>query len=105
MMRVLEIPYPDDLPAAMGQSPLLFERQIKLLVAARMYELGHISSGRAAELAGISRFEFLEALGQYRISAFNYSLADLEREIGEARIRAVETDGKGGELPGENRYW
>lgn len=90
-VRVLEIPYPDDLPAAMGQSPVAFERQIKLLVAARMYELGHISSGRAAELAGVSRFEFLEALGQYRISTFNYSLADLEQEIREARARATQT--------------
>jgi len=75
----------------MGQSPVAFERHIKLLVAARMYELGHISSGRAAELAGVGRLEFLEALGQYRISAFNYSLADLEQEIREARARAAKT--------------
>lgn len=88
MMRVLEIPYPDDLPAAMGQSPVAFERQIKVLVAARMYELGHISSGRAAELAGMSRFEFLEALSQYRISVFNYSLTELDQEIQDARTRA-----------------
>lgn len=88
MMRILEIPYPDDLPAALGQSPKEFERQIKLLVAARMYELGHISSGRAAELAGLSRYEFLETLGKNRISIFNYSLEELDREIREARTRA-----------------
>lgn len=88
MMRILEIPYPEDLPAAMGKSPKAFERQLKVLVAARMYELGHISSGRAATLAGMSRLEFLEALGQYRISIFNYSLEELDREIQEARARA-----------------
>ncbi len=88
MMRILEIPYPDDLPAAMGQSPAAFERQIRLLVAARMYELRHISSGRAAELAGLSRYEFLETLGKNRISIFNYSLEELDREVREARTRA-----------------
>ena len=87
-IRTLEIPYPADLPAAMGESPEVFEQQLKFLVAARMYELGRISSGRAAELAGTSRVEFLEGLGRYRISVFNYSLEELEREIREAQVRA-----------------
>lgn len=91
-MRTLEISYPTDLPDALGQSPEEFERQIKFLVAAKMYELGHISSGRAAELAGISRVAFLEELGRYRISVFNYSLRELEKEIHDARMRAVRTD-------------
>lgn len=91
-MRTLEIPYPADMPEALGESPEEFERQIKFLVAAKMYELGRISSGRAAELAGISRVAFLDELGRYRISVFNYSLSELEKEIREARIRAVRTD-------------
>lgn len=87
-MRVVEIPYPDDLPEALGQSPESFERQLRFLVAAKIYELGQISSGRAADLAGMTRVEFLENLGQYRISAINYPLSDLEQEIKEARERA-----------------
>jgi predicted HTH domain antitoxin len=87
-MRVVEIPYPDDLPEAMGKSPELFERQIRFLVAAKIYELGQISSGQAAELAGMNRVEFLEELGRYRIPIFNYSLAELEQEMQEARERA-----------------
>lgn len=87
-MRTLEIPYPEDLPAALGESPETFEKQIRFLVAARIYELGRISSGRAAELAGVSRAEFLDELGQYRISVFNYSMEELDQEIHEARRRA-----------------
>jgi predicted HTH domain antitoxin len=87
-MRVVEIPYPDDLPASMGKSPESFERQIRFLVAAKIYELGQISSGRAAELAGMNRVEFLEELGRYRIPVINYSLSELEQEIQEARERA-----------------
>lgn len=87
-MRVLEFPYPEDLPAALGESPEAFEKQLRFLVAARIYELGRVSSGRAAELAGVSRIEFLEELGRYRVSVFNYSLEELEQEIRDAQARA-----------------
>lgn len=90
-MRVVKIPYPDDLPESLGKSPESFERQLRFLVAAKIYEMGHISSGRAAELAGMNRVEFLEELGQYRISVFNYSPEELEQEIQEARKRADTT--------------
>jgi len=38
-MRTLEIPYPANLPAEMGESPEEFEQRLKFLVAARLYEL------------------------------------------------------------------
>jgi predicted HTH domain antitoxin len=85
--RILEIPYPEDLPKTLGATPEEFERELRFLVAAKLYEMGRISSGRAAELTGINRVEFLEGLGRYRISVLNYSLEELEREIGEARAR------------------
>lgn len=90
-MKTLKIPYPNDLPKALGKTREEFERELKFLVAAKLYELGRISSGRAAELAGVSRVEFLNHLGRYRISLFNYSLEELEREIREARQRAAKT--------------
>lgn len=86
--KTLRIPYPEDLLEAMAQTPEEFEREMKFLMAAKLYELGRISSGRAAELAGISRVEFLDNLHQYRIPAFNYSLEELKHEIQEARARA-----------------
>lgn len=82
------MPYPKELPQALGETPEEFERELRFLVAAKLYELGRLSSGRAAELAGMERLKFLSQLGRYRISAFNYSLEELEREIQEARERA-----------------
>ena len=86
--KTLEIAYPDDLPKALEKTPEEFERELRFLVAAKLYEIGSISSGRAAELASISRVEFLNKLGRYKISVFNYPLDELEREIRDAQARA-----------------
>jgi predicted HTH domain antitoxin len=85
--KTFKIPYPEDLPEALGETPEEFERELRFLVAAKLYELGHISSGRAAELAAMERVQFLQNLGKYRISVFNYPLQELEREIREAQAR------------------
>jgi predicted HTH domain antitoxin len=90
-MKTLSIPYPEDLPEALGETPEEFERELRFLVAAKLYELGRLSSGRAAEMAGLPRVVFLSELGRHRIPVFNYSLEELEREIQEARTRASDT--------------
>lgn len=86
--KTLKISYPEDLPEAMGETSEEFEQELRFIVAAKLYEMGRISSGRAAELAGSDRVKFLEALGQYRISVFNYPVEELEHEIREAKARA-----------------
>lgn len=86
--KTLTIPYPEDLPEALGETPEEFERELQFLVAAKLHEMGRISSGRAAELAGIGRVEFLSRLGRYRIPVLNYPLEELDREIKQARERA-----------------
>lgn len=72
----------------MGVAEEEFEQELRFLVAAKLYELGRTSSGRAAEVAEMERVAFLDKLGAYRISVFNYSPDELEREIQEARARA-----------------
>ena len=57
------------------------EQHIRLMAALKMFELGKVSSGKAAELAGMSRAEFIETCGRYRVSAFNYTPDELEKEI------------------------
>jgi len=86
--KTLKIAYPEDLPESMGKSEKEFENEVQFLVAAKLYELGKISSGRAAEMAKMNRVAFLESLQSYHISALNYSLEELEREIEDANTRA-----------------
>jgi predicted HTH domain antitoxin len=54
---------------------------VPLMTALKMFELGKLSSGKAAELAGMSRVEFLEACGRYRVSVFNYPDDEIEAEL------------------------
>jgi len=43
----------------------------KLLAAVKLFELGRLSSGRAAQLVGMSRVAFLMGLGRYQVSPFS----------------------------------
>jgi predicted HTH domain antitoxin len=55
-----------------------FANELRVLAAVKLYELGRLSSGRAAELAGMSRVEFLLALGRYKVFPFEAELRELE---------------------------
>ena len=54
---------------------------LALIGALMLYEMGKISSGRAASLAGLGKVEFLEICGRHRIPVFNYSPDELEAEL------------------------
>lgn len=77
----LKIKYPTGFEHAVHMTKEEIEQHIRLMAALKMFELGKISSGKASELAGMSRTEFLEACGRYRVSIFNYSDDQAETEI------------------------
>lgn len=78
---VLEIP--EGLELAMQTTPEELQAQIRLMAALKMFELGKLSLGKAAELAGMSRVEFFEMCGRYRVSIFNYPPEEVEAELEE----------------------
>lgn len=55
-----------------------FGREILVLAAVKLFEIGRLSSGRAAELAGMSRIEFLLNLNRYKVFPFAAELDELE---------------------------
>jgi len=57
-----------------------FAHELRLLAAVKLYELGRLSSGRAAELAGMPRVEFLLTLGRYKVFPFQDELNELEAQ-------------------------
>lgn len=68
----LSIKYPAGFENIVHLTKAELEQQLRLMAALKMFELGKLAAGRAAELAGISKAEFLEACGRYRVSVFNY---------------------------------
>jgi predicted HTH domain antitoxin len=73
--------YPEGLETAVQTTPEELGAQIRLMAALKMFELGKLSLGMAAELAGMSRVEFLEQCGRYRVSVFNYRSEELDAEL------------------------
>lgn len=57
------------------------DHHLRLMAALKMFELGQISSGKAAELVGMTRVDFLHTCGRYRVSIFNYPPDEAEAEI------------------------
>lgn len=57
------------------------EKEIIMQLAALLYESGILSSGQAAEMAGIPKRKFLEDIGKYGVSVFGESIDDLENLI------------------------
>jgi predicted HTH domain antitoxin len=54
---------------------------IKECVVLELYRRGEISSGKAAELLGMSRLEFIQYSGRLGIPFFRYSPEELEAEL------------------------
>jgi predicted HTH domain antitoxin len=74
------IEIPDSILVAEKTDALAFSREIRLLAAVKLYELGRLSSAGAAELAGLPRVEFLLKLAQYQVFPLEAELRELERE-------------------------
>jgi predicted HTH domain antitoxin len=78
---MLTIDYPEGLERAVSTTRQELEDQIRLMAALKMFELGKLSSGKAAQLAGISRVEFFEMCGRYHVPIVNYSDEEIEAEL------------------------
>ncbi len=78
--RAVTIPYPEDLLLSLKESPEEFESEARLLLAAKLHEMGRVSSGMAARLAGVPRATFLTSLGRYGISCFGSDAAELAED-------------------------
>jgi len=78
----MTIEVPEGALASLHQDPEGFAKEMKLAAAAKWYELKLVSQGRAAEIAGISRAEFIDALGRFGVSPFQYDADELLGEAG-----------------------
>jgi predicted HTH domain antitoxin len=78
----VSIELPQDAFSALRQEPVVFVQEMRLAAAVKWYEMGRLSQAKAAEIAGVSRAEFLAALAHYGVTPFQYeSAAELINEV------------------------
>ena len=68
---------PADIFSALHRSPVEFAAEMRIAAAAKWYEIGEISQENAAELAGLSRGDFLLALARFKVSPFQETIESL----------------------------
>jgi predicted HTH domain antitoxin len=81
-MTIVQVPFPDDVFASLRKSPVEVEREVRLAAVIDWYRRGLLSQGRAAQLAGLSRADFLTELAVRKIDVFHVDMEELKREVG-----------------------
>jgi predicted HTH domain antitoxin len=75
---------PEETLLALHLTPDELAQELRLAAAVKLYELGRLSSGAAANLAGIPRIVFLSKLADYGVATFRLSEAELAEDLSRA---------------------
>ncbi len=82
MSTQITLDVPESAFSALRQSKAEFAAELRLAAAVKWYELGKLSQEKAAELAGVGRVAFIEALERFQVSPFQVEPDELAREAG-----------------------
>ena len=76
----MTIEIPEEALGALRKGPQEFARELRLAAPVKWYELQLLSQERAAAVAGLSRAEFLQALGRFGVAPFQYGPEEIVEE-------------------------
>jgi len=80
-MQTLSIPYIDDLLVSSGQSKERLEQELRFLLAVKLFELRRLSVGKAAQLCGMGKLDFMDELGRMEIPVINLDDEQIRDEL------------------------
>ncbi|GAB4286518.1 MAG: UPF0175 family protein [Oscillatoriaceae cyanobacterium] len=77
----ISIEVPETVFSALRKNPEEFIKEMRIASAVKWYEIGEVSQAKAAEIAGLTRSEFIQALARYRVDFMQYTAEELEMEM------------------------
>ena len=77
----MQIEYPESWPAAGGSSVERFEGEARMALAMKLFEMGRLTSGQAAQLAGVSRVAFLLSCPHWNVPSVAWDAAEISAEF------------------------
>jgi len=84
MLHQINISYPEHFPDALQISARQFEKDAKMTMAVKFFGMGKLSSGMAAQLAGVDRVYFLLNLHNYGVNMIDLDDDELESDLNNA---------------------
>lgn len=83
-MTQMTMDMPEEAFATLHKTPQEFAQEMRVAAAVKWYELGQVSQGRGAEIAGLTRAAFITALSRYKVCPFQYTVEELAEEMRDA---------------------
>ena len=83
-MKTLTIPFesPDSLPESLGlENTEQLAGEFRFLLAVKLFEEGKVSIGRAAQMCGMEKLDFMDELGRRRIPVVNFDREEIAYEL------------------------
>ena len=85
-MRQVQVDFPQELAFLLRMNEVEFSYEMKKIALVKLYELGKVSSGKAASLLGLTKIAFIDILNQYQVSIFeDLDTSELQKELNKAQ--------------------